>query len=104
MFVYFCYAMFAYLYFVFIRSNIMGGRFLVWFTLVARFLFRGNQADSTANSLKAHTFPAISVALFGVDCSMSDKEVRGPMGLRLCLFRRRAMLDDLLYCLQFSWL
>ncbi|CAH9142071.1 unnamed protein product [Cuscuta epithymum] len=93
-FSYFYYVLLTYLYFVFSRSNIKGDRFLVCFILIASFLVRGNQADAAVNSLKALTFSAISLAPFGVDYSIFDKEVKGQMGLWLGWFRRRLALDD----------
>ncbi|CAH9139139.1 unnamed protein product [Cuscuta epithymum] len=73
-------SLFCYYYFGIFRSNNKGSRLLFLFDLVDSFLYGGNQADSAVNILEALTFSAISLALFGVDYSMSDLEVRGPLG------------------------
>ncbi|CAH9079008.1 unnamed protein product [Cuscuta europaea] len=80
LFCYFQSRLFYNFYFNIFMTNNKEARLMFLFVLVDSFLYGGNQADSAANSLKGLTFSAISLALFGVDYSMSDLGVREPLG------------------------
>ncbi|CAH9084548.1 unnamed protein product [Cuscuta europaea] len=76
--------------FILFKSVLFNFSFLImnYDGLVDIFLLGGNQADAAVNSLEAITCLAISLALFQVEYSMSDKEVWGPVGLWLVFLER----------------